>query len=66
MRIPWKLIGAAGLAGVAATGVVVARRRRAQAEYEPDELRARLHQRLRQAESEVSPPTDPRPPADPP
>ena len=46
MRIPWKLIGLAGLAGVAATGVVVARRRRAQRQYDPDELRARLHQRL--------------------
>ncbi len=46
MRIPWKLIGLAGLAGVAATGVVVARKRRAHREYEPDELRERLHQRL--------------------
>ena len=46
MRIPWKLIGLAGLAGVAATGVVVARRRRAQRDYDPEELRARLHQRL--------------------
>jgi hypothetical protein len=46
MRVPWKLIGLAGLAGVAATGVVVARRRRAHQEYDPDELRARLHQRL--------------------
>ena len=50
MRIPWKLIGLAGLAGVAASGVVVARRRRrAQREYTPDELRARLHERLREA-----------------
>jgi hypothetical protein len=46
VRIPWKLIGLAGLAGVAATGVVVARRRRAQRHYEPDELRERLHRRL--------------------
>ena len=46
MRIPWKLIGVAGLAGVAATGVVVARRRRAQRDYDPAELRARLHERL--------------------
>ena len=46
MRLPWKLLGAAGLAGVAATGVVLARRRRAQNEYTPDELRARLHERL--------------------
>jgi hypothetical protein len=49
LRIPWKLIGLAGLAGVAAGGVVVARRRRAQREYSPDELRARLHQRLAEA-----------------
>ncbi|HZO58496.1 MAG TPA: hypothetical protein VFB51_02275 [Solirubrobacterales bacterium] len=46
MRIPWKLIGLAGLAGVAATGVVVARKRRAHRDYDPDELRARLHRRL--------------------
>jgi hypothetical protein len=46
MRLNWKLIGAAGLAGVAATGVVVARRRRDQKEYTPEELRERLHERL--------------------
>jgi LPXTG-motif cell wall-anchored protein len=46
MRIPWKWIGLAGLAGVAATGVVVTRRRRTHKQYTPDELRARLHQRL--------------------
>jgi hypothetical protein len=44
--VPWKLIGVAGLAGVAATGVVVARKRRAQHDYDPDELRDRLHRRL--------------------
>jgi hypothetical protein len=31
---------------VAATGVVVARKRRAQHDYQPDELRERLHRRL--------------------
>jgi hypothetical protein len=46
MRVPWKLIGVAGLAGVAATGVVVARKRRVQHDYDPDELRNRLHRRL--------------------
>ncbi len=46
MRVPWKILGLAGLAGVAATGVVVARRRRPQREYDPDELRERLHKRL--------------------
>jgi hypothetical protein len=44
--VPWKLIGVAGLAGVAATGVVVARKLRAQHDYDPDELRDRLHRRL--------------------
>ena len=46
MRVPWKLIGVAGLAGVAATGVIVARKRRTHYDYDPDELRERLHQRL--------------------
>ena len=46
MRVPWKVLGLAGVAGVAATGVVVARKRRAHTEYDPDELRARLHERL--------------------
>jgi hypothetical protein len=46
MRIPWKIVGLAGLAGVAATGVVVARRRRTARAYSPDELRTRLRQRL--------------------
>ena len=50
MRVPWKVVGLAGVAGVAATGVVVARKRRTHQDYEPDELRERLHARL----SEVS------------
>jgi hypothetical protein len=49
MRVPWKILGLAGVAGVAATGVVVARKRRAHHEYEPDELRERLHDRLAEA-----------------
>jgi hypothetical protein len=51
VRVPWKLIGVAGLAGVAATGVMVTRRRRAQRQYEPDELRERLHARLAEAQA---------------
>jgi hypothetical protein len=46
MRIPWKAVGLAGVAGVAATGVIVARRRRAHRDLDPDELRERLHRRL--------------------
>jgi hypothetical protein len=49
MRLRWKILGLAGLAGVAATGVVVARRRRAQQAYDPDALRQRLHERLAEA-----------------
>ena len=55
MRVPWKLIGVAGLAGVAATGAVVTRRRRAQQQLGPDELRARLHARLAEVESPEEP-----------
>jgi hypothetical protein len=51
VRVPWKLIGVAGLAGVAATGVVLARKRRAQHDYDPDELRERLHRRLAEADT---------------
>jgi hypothetical protein len=51
MRARWKLLGLAGVAGVAATGAVVARRRRAQREYDPDELRSRLHRRLAEIEN---------------
>ena len=58
MRVPWKLIGLAGLAGVAATGVVVARRRRAHREYDPEELRERLHQRLAQVQRGEGPLSD--------
>jgi len=54
MRVPWKLIGLAGLAGVAASGVVVARRRRAHRAYDPDELRERLHRRLAEVSSTAS------------
>jgi hypothetical protein len=53
MRVPWKLVGLAGIAGVAATGAVVARRRRAQQEYDPNELRDRLHRRLAEVELET-------------
>jgi hypothetical protein len=41
----WKLFGLAGLAGVAATGVVLARNERQRRAYSPDDVRARLHER---------------------
>ncbi|HEX5086947.1 MAG TPA: hypothetical protein VFV89_04005 [Nocardioides sp.] len=42
----WKWLGVAGLAGVAATGVVVARDQRHRTQMTPDDVRARLHERL--------------------
>jgi hypothetical protein len=41
----WKLLGVAGLAGVAASGAVVARAERRRRAYTPDEVRARLRER---------------------
>jgi hypothetical protein len=41
----WKLFGLAGLTGVAATGVVLARNERQRRAYTPDDVRARLHER---------------------
>jgi hypothetical protein len=42
-------------------GVVVARKRRAHHEYEPDELRQRLHARLAEVESQEEAPGHPHP-----
>jgi hypothetical protein len=57
----WKLLGMAGVVGVAATGVVVARGERERRAYTPEEIRARLHARL--DESPAPPPTAPPPTA---
>ena len=46
MRARWKLLGLAGVAGVAAGGAVVAHQRREQHQYTPEELRDKLHERL--------------------
>ncbi len=45
----WKVLGLAGLAGVAATGVVVARAERRRRAYTPEEIRDRLRERHAQA-----------------
>jgi hypothetical protein len=42
----WKWLGVAGLAGVAATGAVIARDQRQRTQMTPDDVRARLHERL--------------------
>ena len=46
-----KLVGAARLAGVAATGLLAARTERRRRAYEPDEIRERLHARYARAQS---------------
>lgn len=51
----WKWLGLAGVAGVAATGVIVARNRREHVEYDHDELRQRLHDRLAETDAEERP-----------
>ncbi len=45
----WKVLGLAGLAGVAATGVVITRAERRRRAYTPDEVRARLQARAAEA-----------------
>jgi hypothetical protein len=54
----WKWVGLAGLAGVAATGVVTAAAERKRRAYTPDEIRERLHARA--AEAQTTPQTTPR------
>lgn len=54
MRV-WKWVGLAGIVGAAAVGIAagtatVRRKRREYVDANPDELRTRLHERLREAE----------------
>ena len=51
----WRVLGVAGLAGVAATGVIIARDQRHRAQLTPDEVRARLHERLDEGEPPAEP-----------
>jgi hypothetical protein len=48
----WKVVGLAGLAGVAATGVVLTRAERRRRAYTPEEIRERLHTRVAEAAAE--------------
>jgi hypothetical protein len=48
----WKWLGLAGLAGVAATGVVIARDQRQRTQMTPDDVRTGLHQRLEETTGE--------------
>lgn len=51
MRGKWKWLGLAGVAGVVAGGALVVRDQRRRRAYTPDEVRARLHERLAVAEA---------------
>ncbi len=55
----WKLLGLAGVVGVAATGAAVARQERTRRSYSADEIRDRLHQRHAQIAGEPSEATPP-------
>ncbi len=52
MRGVWKWVGLAGVAGVVAGGVLVARDQRRRNAYSAEDIRARLHQRLAESEAQ--------------
>jgi hypothetical protein len=52
----WKWLGLAGLAGVAATGAIIARDQRQRAQLTPEEVRGRLRERLDESQSRPSSP----------
>ncbi len=56
MRSVWKWIGLAGAVGVAAGGVLIARDQRRRNAYTPEDIRARLHDRV--AETAAGPTPD--------
>ncbi|WP_188191879.1 hypothetical protein [Nonomuraea sp. SYSU D8015] len=47
----WKMLGLAGIMGVAATGVVIARAERRRRAYTPEEIRTKLRERVEGAPS---------------
>jgi len=50
MRGIWKWVGLAGVAGVVAGGALVARDQRRRNAYTPEDIRARLHKRVAEAD----------------
>jgi hypothetical protein len=54
----WKVAGLAGILGIAATGVVIARGERRRRAYTPGEIRDRLHARVAEATTESSSDTE--------
>lgn len=55
----WKVLGLAGFAGVAASGVVIARAERQRRAYSPQEITERLHARLAEAPGAEASGTEP-------
>jgi hypothetical protein len=55
----WKILGLAGFAGVAATGVVIVRAERQRRAYTPDQVRERLHARLAESSEPAAPALSP-------
>ncbi|RYJ05408.1 MAG: hypothetical protein EON52_11720 [Actinomycetales bacterium] len=53
----WKWVGLAGVAGVAATGAIIARDQRQRAQLTPEEVRDRLHGRLGERPAEPDTPS---------
>ncbi len=51
MRSVWKWVGLAGVVGVAAGGVLIARDQRQRNAYSADDVRERLHRRYAQAQA---------------
>ena len=49
----WKLVGLAGVVGVAATGALTVRAERKRRAYTPDEVRAQLHTRYARATADA-------------
>jgi hypothetical protein len=47
----WKILGIAGMTGVAATGAIIAREQRKRAQVTPEDVRRRLHERLADLDS---------------
>jgi hypothetical protein len=54
----WKVAGLAGLAGVAATGIVLARSERQRRAYTPEQIRERLHARVAEADKQEASESD--------
>lgn len=50
----WKWLGLAGVAGVAAGGVAIARQERERRAYTADDVRRRLHERHAEAQARES------------